>query len=77
MFKKTNKGYIFISDNNCFEKATLSVGNDNKWILKLYNDNSVSLMLRFPNTMNSDDAIKRASEYLNNYIPDIDDEFTS
>ena len=35
-------------------------------------------MLRFPNTMNADDAIKRASEYLNNYIPDIDDdEFTS
>lgn len=78
MFTKSKNGYIYISDNHCFDKASLTINNNHKWILKIYNDNAISLVLTFPNKMNADDAIKRASEYINNYIPDMeDDEFTS
>jgi hypothetical protein len=77
MFKKIKTGYVYISINEYYDKCILNRGKDNKWLLKIYKDNDLLLMLRFPNDMSDADALKRASEYLNNYIPDDDDEFTS
>ena len=77
MFKKIKTGYVYISINEYYDKCILNRGKDNKWLLKIYKDNDLLLMLRFPNDMSDVDALKRASEYLNNYIPDDDDEFTS
>jgi hypothetical protein len=73
MFKNYRNGYAYYNDNECYDMCILNKGKDNKWLLKIYKDNDLLLMLRFPNDMQDADAIKRALEYLNNYIPDEDD----
>lgn len=77
MFKNYRNGYAYYNANECYDMCILNKGKDNKWILKIYKDNELLLMLRFPNDMQDADAIKRASEYLDNYIPDEDDAYFS